>query len=302
MFFAVFTWSWIFRVFPFFFRTMATSDGTTLWIKLFALLRLVKCGKDELDQITAIILSLRCFFVLWFFVGSLAKLVHVALLHETMKGKELEDTICNCSHLSLHFLWALQFSPLFFFLLPQPWSPYVPRDPNARLPVTFHVLAEGLLTHQGPENQVTLRGSLEVLGGWRGKDEILMQPSEDNPAVWTANVELPFLPGESSSRGIFEYKYAIEETGFPERGLSEPGANRRETKALRFYYAVYRHDSRNRQVFGGWKAPVDKDAIFTFAQARFCLFFIILFLFRLNLIASLHEQSQLEIFSNVSTV
>ena len=85
-------------------------------------------------------------------------------------------------------------------------------------------------------DQVTLRGNLEELGG--GGPGVPMVRSEDDPSVWSVEVELPIGMTETHFTGMFDYRFAIETA----RGaVIEEGAVAKSAKAM---YTHFYHNCR----------------------------------------------------------
>ena len=104
----------------------------------------------------------------------------------------------------------------------------------ARATVDESILEEG--------DRVTLRGDLEELGD--GGPGVPMVQAEDDPAVWSVEVELPIGMTETHYSGMFDYRFAIETAS---GATIEEGSIGKSAKAM---YTHFYHNCRT-----NWREP-----------------------------------------------
>ncbi|MES1917053.1 MAG: hypothetical protein MHM6MM_008813, partial [Cercozoa sp. M6MM] len=128
------------------------------------------------------------------------------------------------------------------------WVPYQPQHPDARLRTRFLAYLPGMA--ESPEMSMLISGNLACMGGWDLAQAVPMHPSPHNNALWEVELELPFLPGEKWTRGLFEYKFVLEDIE-GDRAL-EGGATRKPKVAHTVYYNAV-NGSRRSRLFRGMR-------------------------------------------------
>eukprot|EP01052_Picozoa_sp_SAG31_P002287 SAG31_NODE_80_length_27188_cov_42.623869_2_plen_140_part_00 len=94
-----------------------------------------------------------------------------------------------------------------------------------------------------PGDRVILRCSLDSLGGWN-TGHVLTR--SDHPAIWEGEIELPIGMAEADKRGLFEFRYAIENAE-GQIVVEEAGVSRRPERMYAHFYGSFKslHDPDN---------------------------------------------------------
>ena len=87
-----------------------------------------------------------------------------------------------------------------------------------------------------PGEQITLRCSLEALGAWKVGHPLARS---DHPSIWETEIELPIGMAEADKRGLFEFRYAIEDSD-GQTVVEEAGVSRRPEKMHAHFYGNFK--------------------------------------------------------------
>ena len=141
------------------------------------------------------------------------------------------------------------------------FTPYIPKDSKSRTTTTFYAALDPKTLGEG--EQPFIKGNLASLGTWEGAGIPMLQLA-DNPALWWAQLEIPFAIAENCKTGIFEYKYLLGDD-------LEGRHNRRIKKCQTQYYYVLQKDPKNPR-YSTYKQPTKANAYSAFMQAEFGFF------------------------------
>eukprot|EP00729_Bicosta_minor_P009529 gene9529-17274_t len=100
--------------------------------------------------------------------------------------------------------------------------------------VTFHVIVNPESVRAG--EVLTLHGSIPELGKWN-EVGIPMRRSDARSDVWEVTVDLPIGMSEKDTRGLFDFKHAIQtESG---EQIMEGGLARSADKMFQHFYSAF---------------------------------------------------------------